>query len=139
MELDEKEAHCVARLLQTFLWQNRHNMYGCSFCKFECPRKGVEKTRLLEIQQKFQDETGVDLVSIGWGHIPFSDFPYKKFLVNSNEKIQELFKNAFSEIPDKPKSMLPKDKNDPIVKMVEEIRESPVENITRRYFTVKGD
>ena len=51
-----------------------------------------------KIQEKFETETDVDLSETSPLDILYCDFPYKKFLKNSNETIKEYFRNLFSDI-----------------------------------------
>lgn len=95
MELTEKEAHCVARLLQSAT--NSDNILnGCTFCKYQCRTDKKIAPRYQEILQKFQKETGVDLSDDSFGFLPYSNFPYKKFLINANDAVIEGFKNYFT-------------------------------------------
>lgn len=95
MELDEREAHCVARLLQSAMFGKGNAMAGCAFCKYQCDEKN---TLYRKIQEKFETETGVDLSETSSLDVLYCDFPYKKFLKNSNETVKEHFRNIFSDI-----------------------------------------
>ena len=95
MELDEKESHCVARLLQGAFY-GESAVSGCTFCKFRCRESG-EISMERKIREKFMAETGVDLTQITTPSIVYSKFPYKKFLKNSNENIKEYFRKIFAD------------------------------------------
>ena len=94
MELTEKEAHCVARLLQGAMFGKNNTMAGCAFCKYQCDKNSVYR----QIQKKFDEETGVDLEDDVPIDVIYSDFPYKKFLKNSNDNVREYFRKIFSDI-----------------------------------------
>ena len=95
MELTEKEAHCVARLLQGAMFGRNNTMAGCAFCKFQCDTKN---SMYRHIQEKFENETDVDLQDDLPVDVIYSDFPYKKFLKKSNEHIKEYFRKIFSDV-----------------------------------------
>ena len=100
MELNEKEAHCVARLLQGGFYGN-NVLNGCTFCKFKCRPQLIDDEEISmerKIREKFMTETGVDLTQSIPYDIVFSEFPYKKFLKNSNEGIKEHLRKAFADI-----------------------------------------
>jgi len=98
MELTEKEAHCVARLLQGGLY-SENSLSGCTFCKFQCrPVAEGQISMERKIREKFMAETGVDLTQSITRDVLFSNFPYKKFLKNSNESIKEHFRKIFEDI-----------------------------------------
>ena len=94
MELTEKEAHCVARLLQGAMFGNHNSMAGCAFCKYQCGADDMYR----KIQKKFEEETGVNLDANMPIDVIYSTFPYKKFLKNSNENIKEHFRKIFADI-----------------------------------------
>lgn len=94
MNLTEKEAHCVARLLQGAMFGNHNTMAGCAFCKFQCGADDMYR----QIQKKFETETGVDLDDNMPLDIFYSNFPYKKFLKNSNENVKEHFRKIFADV-----------------------------------------
>ena len=100
MELNEKEAHCVARLLQGAIYGNERNVLdGCLFCKFSCTEKDENPSpHFDDILRKLQKNTGVDLSPAVCTEVYHSDFPYKKFLKNSNEWVKERFRNFFKDI-----------------------------------------
>ena len=100
MELTEKEAHCVARLLQGRFY-SKNILSGCTFCKYQClPQvvNGEEIHMERKIREKFMAETGVDLTSSVPRDVLFSEFPYKKFLKNANETIKKHFREIFADI-----------------------------------------
>lgn len=100
MELSEKEAHCVARLLQGAIYGERNVLNGCLFCKYCCDNSDNNEPvpHYDEILKKFSKETGVDLSPCMSRDIYHSDFPYKKFLKNSNETVKEQFRNFFKDV-----------------------------------------
>ena len=100
MELSEKEAHCVARLLQGAIYGERNVLDGCLFCKYCCDDGNADEPlpEYKEILKKFGEETGVDLNPVTSRDVYHSDFPYKKFLKNSNELVKERFRNFFKDI-----------------------------------------
>lgn len=95
MTLTDEEAHCLARLLQSALYSGHVNsiFVGCSFCKNSCKHAASYDA----LRRKLQDETGVDLSPAVYGSIQKGDFPYKKFLKNSNPKIRNYMRNFFSD------------------------------------------
>ena len=97
MELNEKEAHCIARLLQGAFYSD-NILSGCTFCKFRCDND--EQPLINSIRKRLYDETYVDvrLGSDRRDELPFSDFPYKRFLKTSNEPIKEYFGKIFADI-----------------------------------------
>ena len=95
MELSEKEAHCVARMLQSFLF-GKYIGDGCQFCKFQCKTEKDVAPHLDEIRMKLMDTTGVDLGWGGGGILRPDDFPYHRFLRNSNNEIKEKLRKYFS-------------------------------------------
>ncbi len=105
MELSEKEAHCVARLLQGAIYGESQSVFnGCTFCKFRCKNEKDPATHFDEIMLKLKAITGVDLGVGDGSRIPFSNFPYRRFLKNSNDEIKsyiyEYFKNC-EEFPER--------------------------------------
>ena len=99
MELNEREAHCVARLLQgAFLGESVLNC--CEYCKYPCYD---DSNRCLwfanVIRDKFTDETGVSL-----GATPhktdLNGFarPFNKFLVNANPKARGLVERYLKDV-----------------------------------------
>ena len=107
MELTEREAHCVARLLQGYIFGGRElndrggeTLYGCTFCKFQrpCHADMKAKSTMWAVMEKLQQATGVDLRN-GFGkQLPFSKFPYQKFLVNANDEIRAELKEYADQI-----------------------------------------
>ena len=98
MELTEKEAHCVARLLQGAFF-SKNPLNGCTFCKYQCRIKKDEPISTEHIiREKLMAETGVDLTGIIPCDVVFSEFPYKKFLKNANETIKKHFREIFADI-----------------------------------------
>ena len=86
MELNEQEAHCVARHLQALMY-GRGVSDACNFCKFQCCTEGFPPMER-QIKERLTEETGVDIKTwTNWETLPGSTFPYKKFLINANEKV----------------------------------------------------
>ena len=87
MELNEREAHCVARLLQS-AWFGGGQFVGCKYCKYECLANNSESSLpgFDNIRRRLTEETGVDLTLEASAFIYDSAFPYHKFLKNANEK-----------------------------------------------------
>ena len=94
MELNEQEAHCVARLLQS-LWYGQGALDGCGYCKYQC---GEKLPMFHAIKKRLTDETGVDVSPIVYGELPDSKFPYLKFLKNANETALNYFRTYFTDI-----------------------------------------
>ena len=95
MELTEKESHCIARLLQGAIF-GESVLNGCTFCKFRCSTESDPAPHLDELRQKLWIETGVDLrFGSGKDKLPYSKFPYKRFLRASNEETIDYFRNFF--------------------------------------------
>ena len=94
MELDEREAHCVARLLQGAIYGDGV-LTGCTFCKFPCQTSNDPAPHFDGILSKLMNASGVNLSPAKYGALPFSPFPYKKFLKNSNSAIEENLRNFF--------------------------------------------
>ena len=90
MELNEREAHCIARLLQGALFADM--LDGCSYCKYTC---GEKLPMLDEIRDRLTEETGVDLGVVDSGNLPHSDFPFGRFLKNSNEQAKQYYRDLF--------------------------------------------
>ena len=94
MELTEKEAHCIARLLQGAMF-GKSIFDGCAFCKFKCKVKNDPAPHLDKIRMLLTEATGVDL---GWnGNTAFrpDDFQYHRFLKNSNDEMKQKIANYF--------------------------------------------
>lgn len=98
MELSEREAHCVARLLQGALF-GKDIFDGCAYCKFQCHKDSALMASLyMQIRRRLTEETGVNLDSMVGGDLPNSDFPYFKFPANANPEIKEYFRTRFSHV-----------------------------------------
>ena len=72
------------------------SMRACQYCKYQCYKadKGIE-----QIRKRLSDETGVDLGAATAGQFLLeSDFPYLKFLKNSNDEIKEYYRERFKNI-----------------------------------------
>lgn len=96
MELNEREAHCIARLLQGALF-GKDLTDGCSFCKYFCLDK--EKVLAGDIREHLTEATGVDLgftASRVAGKLsPMSTFPFERFLKNSSENTKKICREYF--------------------------------------------
>ena len=100
MVLNEQEAHCLARLIQSAAYGKDEGIFvGCNYCKYKCwqSEKNIAP-RFNEICQKLGDETGVDLTPHQHGSLISRGFPYKKFLKNANEESKAYFRNFFRDI-----------------------------------------
>ena len=97
MELSEREAHCVARLLQGALF-GKDIFDGCAYCKFQCYKDSEEHhlTMFRAIKERLTEEVGVDLGLEASAFLINSDFPYHKFLKNANPEIKEYFRTRFA-------------------------------------------
>ena len=93
MNLSEKEAHCVARLLQGAMF-GESVLNGCRFCKFRC--EGQEDFDA--IRKRLYEETGVDLRLGAENNLLYSNFPYKRFLREANEETVIYFRNFFANL-----------------------------------------
>lgn len=93
MELNEREAHCVARLLQGAIF-GKDITDGCAYCKFRCESPILAG----EIRKRLTDETGVDLGVMDSGKLPRSDFPHGRFLMNAHEDSKKAYRKAFDHI-----------------------------------------
>ena len=83
MELSEKEAHCVARLLQGAIYGNGI-WAGCGYCKFQCRNGKWRLPGFDDITERLTQETGVDLIR-GCNMYNFENaHPHLRFLKNSN-------------------------------------------------------
>ena len=103
MELSEKEAHCVARLLQASLYGDDDKEFGCplggcQYCKVQCYKQDETLPMFRNLIKRFTEETGVDVGIEIYGTLPNSKFPYKKFLKNANAEIIDYFRNRFSDV-----------------------------------------
>jgi len=93
MELNEREAHCVARLLQgAILGENV--LTGCDYCKNRCYE--TQWDILYKIRERLTEETGVELGNFYYGTLPHSDFPYKMFLKNASDKVKDYYRARFN-------------------------------------------
>ena len=93
MELSEREAHCMARLLQGALFGE--NLFdGCAYCKFQCDKHAdLRNSMYMQIRRRLTEETGVDLKFLPLDlSLAYLDFPYCKFLANANAEAREYFK-----------------------------------------------
>ena len=103
MELNEREAHCVARLLQGAFF-GEEITDGCDYCKFQC---GIKFPVREAIKKRLTEETGVDLSNGTWVMLPHSNFPYNKFLKNANETSKEVYRNHLNYLLDFCKKKIP--------------------------------
>lgn len=103
MYLSDKDAHCIARMLQSTLYGGSGSVFnGCAFCKYCCYDRHLkfshEVTNYEHILKLLTEGTGVDLMPGVYGAIQLEGFPYKKFLKDSNEPIKEYFRNLFKDV-----------------------------------------
>ena len=102
MELNEREAHCVARLIQGGVLEGSI-FYGCAYCKYhdDCwPKESKHGGIFLyDIRKRLTKETGVDLSFISKGRFDIdSSFPHGTFLKNSNEKVKDFYRKTCREL-----------------------------------------
>ena len=93
MELDEREAHCVARLIQGALF-GEHNLFdGYNYCKYRCDKHtNLAKSMYARIRKRLTEETGVDLdFTLLDKTLAHFDFPQHKFLANANPEVMKYF------------------------------------------------
>lgn len=104
VKFTEQETHCIARLLQGAVY-GEDFLSGCSFCKFQCSLVNRDKhsekiysikPRWRQILDKLTQATGVDCGIMDEGNLYGSNFPYKRFLKNSNAEAKEYFRNYFT-------------------------------------------
>lgn len=93
MELNEQEAHCVARLLQGALL-GENTLDGCDHCKNRCYENRWDM--FYAIRKRLSEETGVELGAFQYGTLPHSDFPYGMFLKNASEKAKAYYRARFN-------------------------------------------
>lgn len=100
MVLNEQEAHCLARLIQSAAYGKDEGIFvGCNYCKYKCWQSGENiAPGFNEICQKLMIETGVDLTPSQHGGFYLQGFPYKKFLKNANEESKTYFRNFFKDV-----------------------------------------
>nr|DAZ68648.1 MAG TPA: hypothetical protein [Caudoviricetes sp.] len=107
MELTKREAHCIARLLQSAIFSPDHEIFaGCRFCKYQCVKDAgkwddknmVDLPVYDAVMRRLMIQTGVDVGPMVYGYLEPGGMPYKKFLKNSNEGIKEFFRNQFKNI-----------------------------------------
>ena len=104
IKFDEKEAHCLARLLQGAVYAENF-LAGCSFCQFPCKLvRHNHRDELLQQDQRWRqilnkltEKTGVDCGVMEKENLYGSDFPYKRFLKNANKEAKNYFRNYFSD------------------------------------------
>lgn len=95
MELNEREAHCIARLLQGMLF-GENTLDGCDFCKNRCYETRWDM--FFAIRKRLSEETGVDLKPEQHSELPHSDFPYGIFLKNASEKTKAWYQAKFNHL-----------------------------------------
>lgn len=105
VEFSEQELHCIARMLQSYFFSGNDlntregkPLYGCTFCKFQRSCLADPKSTHWAVMKKLQKATGVDLRNGMGRQLPFSEFPYQKFLVNANDEIRAEFKEYADQI-----------------------------------------
>lgn len=98
MELSNKEAHCLARVLQSVLYGGHSRPFdGCMFCLHPCHTLDQPTPRFDTLLHRLGNETGVDLQPGIYGALRSGGFPYKKFLKNANLKVKDFFRNFFTD------------------------------------------
>ena len=91
----EKESHCVARLLQGAIF-GESLLTGRAFCKFRCSTREDPAPCLDSLREKLWTATGVDLrLASGKDTLPYSNFPYKRFLRAANNEVISYFRSFF--------------------------------------------
>ena len=106
MELNEQEAHCIARRLQCAKFA--YDSYiGCRFCRHPCDKTKKESTCRIA-DKKLAETTGVDLSGVYKGvlrptnlddkPLKVMDFPYKTFLVGASEETKSFYREFFNDI-----------------------------------------
>lgn len=97
MELTEKEAHCIARLIQGALFAESWRQ-GCVYCK-ERESKIIPCDFQDGVLKKLGEAAGVDLSPRfkSYDEKMSAPFPYCRFLKNSNELVKESAREYFKE------------------------------------------
>lgn len=98
MELNEKETHCMARLLQGMIY-NGGLFGGCPFCKYQCFKDEGSNRHIYfyrVVQKKLADAAGVDLKPYTKSAVGLQNF-LQRFLQNSNDEIKEILRPFFEE------------------------------------------
>lgn len=105
MELSDREAHCIARLLQGAL--NCERYYdACCFCKFEggCKERNWNckepPTFFREFAERLTGITGVEIMpDKSWLGMPLSGaLNYMKLLKNANPEVKSRCKKFFEDV-----------------------------------------
>ena len=101
MELDEREAHCVARLIQGGL-KTDNILNGCLFCKYPCKytSNGVTIGNVnMALRNRLEKETGV-IIGTYRGRTAFDEFrsPFNYLLVNSNPQARGLVERYMKDV-----------------------------------------
>ena len=94
MELSEKEAHCVARMIQGALCYG-HVMGACRFCKYHCADEGWRP--FYAVRKRLTEETGVDVNSYVSACTPENEWPHLRLLKNANEDIKKKFREQIDD------------------------------------------
>ena len=92
MELNEREAHCVARLIQGAMF-GRNVADGCQFCRFKCGAT-CGSQRAADLRKRLTKVTGVDLTD----RLPESEFPHDRFIKGANEEIKDYYRKEFGRL-----------------------------------------
>ena len=92
MELNEHEAHCVARLIQGAMF-GRDVADGCQFCKFNCGAH-CGSQRAADLRKRLTEVTGVDLAD----RLSESAFPHDRFIKAANEEIKNYYRKEFGRL-----------------------------------------
>lgn len=95
MELNEREAHCVARLLQGAIF-GEDITTGCAYCKVRCD----EKLLAGSIRKRLTEETGVDLGVINGDSLPYTKIPHGRFLKNAHADAKKYYRDLLKSLDD---------------------------------------
>lgn len=79
LELDEMDAHCIARMLQSYLFTDTP-FAGCRFCKYNCFNDDAKPTNDKRIRKLLMDFTGVDLGPAVYGYFYFEYYRRKQII-----------------------------------------------------------
>ena len=119
MELNEQEAHCLARILQGILFADNQWLEGCQFCPYRfddsqvCVKPLREFPKIAEalpdmeenagfmtmpinLRRRLSDETGVDIDFLSGGGLPGCKFEPDRFLREANPTIVERYQRHFN-------------------------------------------
>ena len=91
MELSEREAHCVARLLQGAIYGDSY-LTGCGYCKYNRADENgfIYGSCADKIRARLTEETGVELNNEVFTPDFEREWPYLRFLRNSNDRVKRV-------------------------------------------------